>query len=106
MIASGVPHRERIRYATRSEFFTGSALTDRHDLPHPIFRNCTMESIPLKTAIQKSNTIPGHPRSHANRRQKHSPQSQPWQGCFASRRRTSPFGMALINRRTAINSSL
>ncbi|WP_124600208.1 hypothetical protein [Burkholderia sp. Bp8963] len=58
MIGSGVPHQERIRYATHSEFFTGSALTDRHDLPHPIFSDCTMETIPLKTETRNSDATP------------------------------------------------
>jgi len=37
IICAGAPHRECIRYATHPEFFTGSANTDRHDLPHPCF---------------------------------------------------------------------
>ncbi|WP_157259140.1 hypothetical protein [Burkholderia ubonensis] len=58
MIRSGVPHRERIRYATHSEFFTGSTQIGRHDLPHPIFSKHPMESIPSKTAIQDQSRFP------------------------------------------------
>ncbi|WP_204374144.1 hypothetical protein, partial [Burkholderia cenocepacia] len=37
IICADAPHQECIRYATHSEFFTGSAHTDRHDLPPPMF---------------------------------------------------------------------
>ncbi|MDW9242930.1 hypothetical protein C7S13_0191 [Burkholderia cepacia] len=83
IICAGAPHQECIRYATHSEFFTASANTDRHDLPHPCFLqpHNGINSIANGNSIIRGNT--NSLREFActqNRRQKHTPQGPPDKG--------------------------
>ncbi|WP_301755182.1 hypothetical protein [Burkholderia metallica] len=107
IICAGAPHRECIRYATHSEFFTGSANTDRHDLPPPAFPqpHNGINSIANDNSIIRSSNDSIREFAHAqNRRQKHALRGPPGKAPRFDQT-TIPPGEIPINRNAAINRS-
>ncbi|WP_260436149.1 hypothetical protein [Burkholderia sp. Bp9143] len=105
IICAGAPHRERIRFAMHPEFFTESANTDRHDLPHPY--SATTQWNQFHCERQFNNVQQCEFRRALCMREKRQAKSSPakpaGQGAFASNGRTIPLGEMPINRETATN---
>ncbi|WP_244137731.1 hypothetical protein [Burkholderia sp. BCC1644] len=108
IICADAPHRECIRYATHSEFFTGPMNTDRHDLPHPYFF-ATAQWNQFHCKRQFNNSQQYEFISRIFMRTKSTAKTRPakpaQQGSSASNRRTIPLGEMPINRETATNRS-
>ncbi|WP_236873206.1 MULTISPECIES: hypothetical protein [Burkholderia] len=107
IICAGAPHRERIRFAMHSEFFTGSANTDRHDLPHPYSATAQWNQFHCKRRFNNARQCEFSPiiRMREKQQAKAFPAKPARQGAFASNRRTIPLGEMPINRQTATNRS-
>jgi len=92
IICAGAPHRERIRFAMHSEFFTGSANTDRHDLPHPYSSTAQWNQFHCKRRFNNARQCEFRPviRMRQKQQAKAFPAKPTRKGAFASKRRTTP----------------
>jgi len=87
------------------EFFTGSANTDRHDLPHPYSATAQWNQFHCERQFNNAQQCEFRTaiRTREKPQAKASPAKPATHGAFAWNRRTIPFGKMPINRETAIN---